>query len=168
MLTGLYNRRFGLERLSQDFSRSVRSKEPLGVILFDIDHFKTVNDTHGHHAGDEVLKVVAQSVVRSPRGRHVTRYGGEEFLAVLPAAGEDDVRHMGERIRRVVEEGHTVAGVVEVHVTISLGAISVPHVDATDLDDLIRRTDAAMYQAKNARPQPTGVCLTHKALNAQL
>ena len=150
-LTGLYNRRFGLERLSQDFSRSVRSKEPLGVILFDIDHFKAVNDTHGHHTGDEVLRMVAQSVKRVLReGDTLMRYGGEEFLAVLPAAGEDDVRDMGERIRRVVEESHTVAGVVEVRVTISLGAISFPHVDATDLDDLIRRTDAAMYQAKNA------------------
>jgi diguanylate cyclase (GGDEF)-like protein len=150
-LTGLYNRRFGLERLSQEFSRSVRSHEPLGVILFDIDHFKAVNDVHGHQTGDQVLKVVAQSVKRVLReGDTLMRYGGEEFLAVLPGAGEVDMRSMGERIRRVVEESRTVSGPVDIRVTISLGAVSFPSVDAADLDDLIRRADAAMYEAKKA------------------
>jgi diguanylate cyclase (GGDEF)-like protein len=78
------------------------------------------------------------------------RYGGEEFLAVLPGAGESDVRVLGERLRRVVEESLTTAGSVEIRVTVSLGAISFPSVDATDLDDLIRRADSAMYEAKKA------------------
>jgi two-component system cell cycle response regulator len=150
-LTGLYNRRFGLERLSQEFSRSVRSKEPLGLILFDIDHFKTVNDTHGHQTGDHVLKAVAdlaKGVLRE--GDTLLRYGGEEFLAVLPGAGEADVCGLGERIRRVIESSVITDAAVEVLVTVSLGAMSFPAVDVTDLDDLIRQTDAAMYNAKKA------------------
>ena len=150
-LTGLYNRRFGLERLSQEFSRSVRSKEPLGVVLFDIDHFKAVNDTYGHQTGDQVLKTVADAVKNVLReGDTLMRYGGEEFLAVLPGAGEVDVRGLGERIRRVVESTVTHVDHVEVAVTISLGAVSFPSVNVTDLDDMIRQADAAMYDAKKA------------------
>ncbi len=150
-LTGLYNRRFGLERLSQEFSRTIRSQEPLGVVLFDIDHFKAVNDTYGHDAGDRVLKAVADGVKGVLReGDTLMRYGGEEFLAVLPGAGEDDVRNLGERIRRVVESIAVAEGAAEIRVTISLGAASFPSVDVTDMEDLIRQSDAAMYNAKNA------------------
>lgn len=150
-LTGLYNRRFGLERLSQEFSRSVRSQEPLGVVLFDIDHFKSVNDTYGHQPGDEVLKAVANSVKSVLReGDTLMRYGGEEFLAVLPGAGEADVRNLGERIRRVVESTVVKVDHVELTVTISLGATSFPSLNVTDLDELIRQADAAMYDAKNS------------------
>jgi two-component system cell cycle response regulator len=150
-LTGLYNRRFGLERLSQEFSRSVRSNEPLGVVLFDVDNFKTVNDTYGHEAGDRVLKVVANSVKAVLReGDTLMRYGGEEFLAVLPAAGEADVRGLGERIRRVVESSVVAIGAAEIRVTVSLGAVSLPILDVADIDDLIRHADDAMYRSKTA------------------
>ena len=150
-LTGLYNRRFGLERLSQDFSRSVRSKEPLGAVLFDIDHFKAVNDTYGHEAGDQVLKAVADAVKSVLReGDTLMRYGGEEFLAILPGAGEADVGQLGERIRRVVESTTAVFGQQSMSVTTSLGAVSFPSVNVTDMDDLIRQADTAMYEAKNA------------------
>jgi diguanylate cyclase (GGDEF)-like protein len=150
-LTDLYNRRFGLERLSQEFSRSVRSKEPLGVILFDIDHFKEVNDTHGHQAGDQVLRAVADGVKRVLReGDTLVRYGGEEFLAVLPGAGAPDLHNLGERIRRVVESTVVTDATVGIRVTVSLGAVPFPTIDVTDIDDLIRRADAAMYHAKKA------------------
>lgn len=148
-LTGLYNRRFGLERLSQDFSRSVRSNEPLGVALFDIDHFKSINDTYGHQVGDTVLKTIATNVKRVLReGDTLMRYGGEEFLAVLPGAGGADLQTVGERMRRVVESSVIVDSGTEVRVTISLGGVSFPSADVTDLDDLIRKADAAMYNAK--------------------
>ncbi len=150
-LTGLFNRRFGLERLSQDFSRSVRSKEPLGLVMFDIDHFKAVNDTYGHQTGDEVLKTVATAVNSVLReGDTLLRYGGEEFMAVLPGAGENDVRRLGERIRRVVEASVVTELSAEIRVTVSLGAASFPSIDVDDMDDLIRRADQAMYDAKNA------------------
>lgn len=150
-LTGLLNRRFGLERLSQEFSRAVRSGDPLGVVLFDIDHFKVVNDAYGHQAGDKVLKAVAEAVTGVLReGDVLMRYGGEEFMAVLPGAGESDVESLGERIRRVVEACTVTQGPMTVRVTVSLGAASFPSVDVTDTDDLIRLADEAMYVAKQA------------------
>jgi diguanylate cyclase (GGDEF)-like protein len=150
-LTGLYNRRFGLERLSEDFSRAVRSHEPLGLIMFDIDHFKSINDNYGHHAGDKVLMGVADAargVLRD--GDTLMRYGGEEFLAVLPGAGPDDLNDLGERIRRVVESTVTTDKHQELRVTISLGAVAFPSTDVTDTEDLVRHADAAMYVAKTA------------------
>ncbi len=148
-LTGLYNRRFGLERLSEEFSRSVRSNEPLGVVLFDIDNFKSVNDTYGHQAGDNVLKLIAENVKGVLReGDTLMRYGGEEFLAVLPGAGEADLRSGGERMREIVESSLIIESGSEIRVTISLGAVSFPGTDVADLDDLIRMADAAMYSAK--------------------
>ncbi len=150
-VTGLRNRRSGLERLSDAVDRSVRTNEQLGVVLFDIDHFKNVNDTYGHQVGDEVLNAVAkaaQSVLR--QGDTLMRYGGEEFLAVLPAAGGDDIRRLGERLRRVVESTAVQVGQLQVGVTISLGAASFPSEHATDLDDLIRHADSAMYESKES------------------
>ena len=150
-LTGLVNRRFGLERLGEEFSRAVRSNEPLGIVMFDIDHFKSVNDTYGHQAGDRVLRVVADAAKGVLReGDTLMRYGGEEFLAVLPGAGNDDLSQLGERIRREVEAAVTTDQHQEVQVTVSLGAVGFPSTDVTDVDDLIRHADAAMYVAKSA------------------
>ncbi len=150
-LTGLFNRRFGLERLGEEFSRSVRSKEPLGVMLFDIDHFKAINDTHGHQAGDRVLASVAEASRRVLRdGDTLLRYGGEEFLAVLPGAGPDDLQDLSERVRRTVESTVVTDDSRELRVTVSVGAISFPTTDVTDTEDLVRHADAAMYVSKSA------------------
>jgi len=121
----------------------------LGVVLFDIDHFKSVNDTYGHQVGDDVLKSIAQNVKDVLReGDTLMRYGGEEFLVVLPGAGDADLRTLGERMRRIVEPSVIFDSGAEVRVTISLGGISFPSTDAANLDDLIRKADAAMYNAK--------------------
>jgi diguanylate cyclase (GGDEF)-like protein len=150
-LTGLYNRRLGLERLGEELSRSNRLAEPLGVVLFDIDHFKVVNDTYGHQTGDRVLRAVADAVGAILRDSDtLVRYGGEEFLALLPSADEVDVRQLSERIRAAVESCTVVDGLVEVSVTVSVGAISHPGTGPADVDDLIRQADTAMYAAKNA------------------
>lgn len=150
-LTGLANRRFGLERLAQEFSRAVRAREPFGVVLFDIDHFKSINDTFGHQAGDQVLRTVAdaaRSVLRE--GDTLMRYGGEEFLAVLPGAGSEDLHELGERIRREVEGRVIRDQHHQIRVTVSLGAVGFPSNDVADIDDLIRQADAAMYLAKSS------------------
>jgi len=99
-LTGVANRRAGLTRLEQEFRKSQRSEQPLGVIMVDIDHFKKVNDRHGHLAGDAVLREVAGAVSDVLRkGDFLIRYGGEEFLAVLPGAGSSAIEVIAERIR---------------------------------------------------------------------
>jgi two-component system cell cycle response regulator len=150
-LTGLANRRFGLERLAQEFGRAVRAREPLGVILFDIDHFKSINDTYGHQVGDQVLRTVADAargVLRE--GDTLMRYGGEEFLAVLPGAGSEDLHELGERVRREIEGRVIRDQHHQIRVTVSLGAVAFPSTDVANLDDLIRQADAAMYHAKSS------------------
>jgi two-component system cell cycle response regulator len=95
-LTGAYNRRLGIARLHEEFGRAVRMAVPLGVLMFDLDHFKPVNDTYGHLAGDRVLVRVgklARSVMHD--GDIMVRYGGEEFLAILPGASRNDLSQVG-------------------------------------------------------------------------
>ena len=100
-VTGIYNRRFGLGRLHEEFGRAVRANAPIGILMLDIDHFKAVNDTYGHLVGDRLLKsvcVIARSGIRE--GDVLLRYGGEELLAVLQAASADELSLLGARLRR--------------------------------------------------------------------
>ena len=150
-LTGAYNRRFGTARLHEEWARSVRSEVPLGLIGFDLDHFKAVNDTHGHLAGDRVLRdasSAARMVIRE--GDVLVRTGGEEFLVVLPGAGPDDVSAVAERIRRAVGAISVPSGDSRIGVTVSLGAASVPSTPADTPDDLVALVDEALYEAKAA------------------
>ncbi len=150
-MTGLSNRRSGLERLRQALKTSEQEQQPLGVVLFDIDRFKSVNDTYGHQIGDEVIHAVAVSATSSLRdGDTLMRYGGEEFLAILPGAGNATVREVAERIRRVVESTTISVDQSEIRVTISLGAVTLDAEASTRLDDVIRQADAAMYESKKS------------------
>jgi two-component system, cell cycle response regulator len=150
-LTGVYNRRFGMARLHEEFGRAVRQTVPLGVLMFDIDHFKSVNDTYGHLVGDRVLLRIAKlsrSVMRE--GDIMIRYGGEEFLAVLPAASRDDVRDVGERLRRLVAEASIRDGDQSISVTISIGGTSYPETDVEGEQELVKLADEALYAAKES------------------
>lgn len=150
-LTGIYNRRFGLARLKEEFKRSVRQTNPLGLLLFDLDHFKNINDTYGHLVGDRILIRIAktaQSVMRE--GDILLRFGGEEFLAVLPGASKEDAREIGERIRRKVEETSLVDGDQTIRVTISVGVSAFPELDVEDENRLIDLADQALYAAKTS------------------
>lgn len=148
-LTNCYNRRFGFLRLREEFTRAQRSEQPLGVILFDIDHFKAVNDTYGHLIGDRALAGVAQEGKRCLReGDVLVRYGGEEFVCILPGASIDASQAISERIRRAVE-GLVVQDRAEViHCTVSLGYTSFPAARAEDETGLIKIVDDALYRAK--------------------
>jgi diguanylate cyclase (GGDEF)-like protein len=147
--TGLYNRRFGMSRLQEEFSRAVRTGSPLGLLMFDIDHFKKVNDTYGHLVGDRVIKQIAQ-VARSAtrQGDLIMRYGGEEVLMVLPGASVQDSATVAERLRSSVEETRIVAGDQCVRIAVSIGGVGFPSCGATDETDLIRIADQALYAAK--------------------
>ncbi len=149
-LTGIYNRRFGLGRLREEFGRAVRAQTPLGVLMLDIDHFKAINDTYGHLAGDRLLKAVAAIARSSLReGDVLLRYGGEEFAAVLPAASAADLRALGERLRRAVEDFSLAEGEKTVHVTVSVGGAAYPDPTIDNEDTLIRLADEALYRAKD-------------------
>jgi two-component system cell cycle response regulator len=150
-LTGIYNRRFGLGRLHEEFGRAVRIAAPLGVLMLDIDHFKAVNDTYGHLVGDKVLKSVCAIVRSSLReGDVLLRYGGEELLAVMPAASTEDLRHMGERLRRTVEDSSVSDGQRTVRVTLSAGGAAYPNQTVEHEEGLTRLADEALYQAKES------------------
>lgn len=150
-LTGWYNRRFGLQRLAEEFQRSSRSGDPLAVLMMDLDHFKAINDTYGHLVGDRVLQAVTSAVRLSLREGDVSiRYGGEEFLLVLPAAGASDIAKTAERVRRTVadteihESGHRLA------ITVSIGGACLPDPRAATAIELIGLADSALYVAKSS------------------
>ena len=148
-LTDAYNRRFGLGRLREEYSRAVRAEAPFGILMVDIDHFKAVNDTYGHLVGDRVLRAVAGACRRVVReGDVLVRYGGEEFLVLLPGAGHDDVMQIGERIRRAVSETSVVDGASRLSVTVSVGATTFRDTVETP-DALVALADRALYEAKD-------------------
>ncbi|MCB2227242.1 MAG: GGDEF domain-containing protein [Desulfarculaceae bacterium] len=150
-LTGVYNRRFGLSRLSEEFGRAVRDNSPLGVVMLDLDHFKSVNDTYGHLVGDRVLvhlAKLARAVLRE--GDVLVRYGGEEFLAILPAASRNDCQQVAERLRRRLAESALKDGEQEIRITLSAGVASTPEVSVDSPNDLVSQADQALYQAKEA------------------
>lgn len=146
-LTGLHNRGYFLELATRECAVAARHQRPLAVVMIDIDHFKEVNDTLGHQAGDEVLRRLGR-IVRSQRrtGDIVGRYGGEEFILLLPETRADQALEVAEHLRREVaaEVVETAAG--KIPFTISAGVAQLEP-DAT-LDDTIRRADHAMYAAK--------------------
>jgi two-component system chemotaxis response regulator CheY len=152
-LTGLFNRRAIQERAEADLSRALREQTPLSVALLDIDHFKAVNDTHGHDVGDQALRLVAEVLTANIRGYDaVGRWGGEEFLVVLPGDSLIDAAIVAERIRvSVTEITLELAGGKRLPLTASLGIASWPGTASQPLtlDQLIHQADEALYRAKS-------------------
>jgi len=148
-LTGLDNRRYLEERLEEAFGHSRRLKEPLAVVLCDLDRFKSVNDTHGHQAGDAVLKQLARILKQEAREiDRVGRYGGEEFMLLLPGTVLDAAVTFAERARKAVE-AHTFSfdgGTLQR--TMSCGVAAWPHPRIEDCDALVKAADDALYVAK--------------------
>ena len=148
-LTNIYNRRFGLGRLEEEYSRVVRDNASLAVIMLDIDNFKVVNDTYGHMLGDKVIMNVVRCIKSHLReGDVLVRYGGEEFLLILPGASMEDGRLVGERIRRTIGDSLMQEGELQIGQTVSLGLAAVPDSRLECGDDLIRLADEALYMAK--------------------
>jgi diguanylate cyclase (GGDEF)-like protein len=150
-LTGLWNRRYLHQRLEEEMSRTERHGSPLACVMLDLDHFKSINDTHGHAAGDQVLKEVAVIMRRHIRKSDIAvRYGGEEFVLVLFSNNSHGASTVAERIRSDVE-GHDIqVGDQKIRVTTSIGVTSFPEPGVTTSDELMRRADAALYRAKEA------------------
>jgi diguanylate cyclase (GGDEF)-like protein len=149
-LTGLFNRRYLRRALDSEISRSMRHTRTFSLILLDVDHFKIYNDTHGHLAGDEVLRGVARILQEIGRTEHLcARYGGEEFVVLMPEANHKAALAAAERIRRAVEEYKFDERETQPEgaVTVSLGVATFPQ-DGPDGDALIGRADAALYHAK--------------------
>jgi diguanylate cyclase (GGDEF)-like protein len=150
-LTGLRNRRYADELLAIEVLRARRYRSPLSVLMADVDHFKRVNDEHGHAAGDEVLRGVADRLRDTLRATDVgARYGGEEFLVILAQNDAEGAALFGERWRQAVETaGFPLPGGRQVSVTISVGVASFAPGIGTG-PELVAEADAALYAAKQA------------------
>ena len=150
-LTGLYNRRYLEVHLRSALARAAASEKPVCLFLFDIDHFKIINDTYGHDAGDDVLRSFAERLREGVRGVDlVSRHGGEEFVLVMPDTDADYAASVAERLRSDVErEPFVTRSGAQIPVTVSVG-IAEWHGPSDTPDDLIRRADSALFSAKRA------------------
>jgi diguanylate cyclase (GGDEF)-like protein len=149
-LTGLSNRAEVLDRLRQELDRSSRESSNLGLVMADIDHFKDINDSLGHAAGDVVLAEVAGRMRGASRSYDVIgRYGGEEFLIILPGCDEANALRQAERIRTVLTDQAVALPQGSVSVTLSLGVAAREKGGIGDVQSLIRAADAALYRAKS-------------------
>lgn len=152
-LTGLYNRRYLASHLSAMFDRAFWTGRPLSVMILDLDHFKAVNDTHGHDAGDKVIQEFAERIRASVRGIDLAcRYGGEEFLIAMPDTEKEFARLVAERLRQEVAAGSVVlnGGRDELKVTVSIGIASTEDGSKDDTaQKLVKRADEALYAAKS-------------------
>ncbi len=148
-LTGLFNRRFLMEALDKEVQRARRKDGQVALLLLDIDHFKRVNDTHGHLQGDVVLQKVALHIQKELRSYDVAaRYGGEEFVAVLPDTSLKEAFNVADRIRLSVQGMRFAGSLSNEQVTVSLGVALFPSPCFDDIDGLLRSADEALYQAK--------------------
>jgi diguanylate cyclase (GGDEF)-like protein len=152
-LTDLPNRRSFFSRLQSEFTRSARYGRPLSLVMLDLDHFKDVNDTHGHMVGDAVLRhlsAIMRGCVRE--ADMIARYGGEEFVILLPETERDGAAYIAERVRCEVDDAPYKLETGEiVHVTVSLGVACIAAgEEIPDIDKLLQNADEALYKAKNS------------------
>jgi diguanylate cyclase (GGDEF)-like protein len=152
-LTGLYNRKFFMERLVEELAWAGRYNEPLSFIILDIDHFKRINDTYGHSCGDEILTQLSMTLGSALRAHDVVaRYGGEEFVVLLANTDLDAAVTVAEKLRATVQESDFLCRdmTIELPVTISIGVASTGGDFEVSPDSLIVRADQALYEAKAA------------------
>src|SRR5690606_2695640 len=148
-LTGALNKRYFLDRLELEVDHAVRHGRSLSLLLMDIDHFKQVNDTHGHLAGDAVLRgvsAVIAPVVR--RGDVFARYGGEEFALIMRSAGLETAAGLAEQVRHALAERRFDSDAGVLRVTISIGVVSLAAASEGTPTGLLAAADAALYRAK--------------------
>jgi diguanylate cyclase (GGDEF)-like protein len=147
-LTHLWNRSAMMDLLEKELSRSARDTTSLGVVIADLDHFKLINDTHGHGVGDLALQEVAERMRRSVREYdHIGRHGGEEFLIVLPGADAHSARMLADRMRLAIKSEPLVVGGLQVRLSCSFGCTAIRG-GARSAAELIRTADEALYAAK--------------------
>jgi two-component system cell cycle response regulator len=150
-LTGLYNRRYMMAHLESMLQRYAREKKPMSLMILDIDHFKQVNDTYGHGAGDEVLREFAGRIARGIRGIDLAaRLGGEEFVVVMPETDLSVAGNVAERLRKSIEQPDVPSEAAKqaLSITCSIG-VAQTRLGATEAADLLERADRALYAAKH-------------------
>jgi diguanylate cyclase (GGDEF)-like protein len=146
-LTGAYNRRYLTEQLDYQISTYFRTEQPFSIVSIDIDHFKRINDQHGHDIGDVVLKGISHVMSQTLREIDIYgRWGGEEFLCILPNTDTEEALVCAERLRNNVKQAQFNEALSDLHVTASFGVTSTHHGDS--VMDMLKRADLALYQSK--------------------
>jgi len=150
-LTNLWNRSAIFKILEEEVERSSREKTPLGAIMIDIDHFKDINDSCGHLAGDAVLVAISRRLMDNVRPYDkIGRYGGDELLIVLPHSSRENLKIIADRLQKSIEEKKfVIPGHDPLKVTISIGGTSYDGMNKKAVDSLIQESDTALYEAKN-------------------
>ena len=146
-LTGVLNRRHFFELAEQEFDRSQRYNRKISIILFDIDHFKEINDTFGHVAGDQLLQTIADRFIKNLRQMDIFgRYGGDEFVILLPETDIEQARQAAERLHQAVtlEPIETSRGTIPIQISIGVASL----INSDDMEKLLIQTDQALYKAK--------------------
>jgi diguanylate cyclase (GGDEF)-like protein/PAS domain S-box-containing protein len=148
-ITGLYNRRYMEEALKQHLSRVTRHLHPLGIVMIDIDHFKSFNDVHGHAAGDQILRELGRFLQSHVRGEDTAcRYGGEEFILIMPDVFLEAAKNRAEQLRQAAKELRVEdAGQLYAGITLSIGVALYP-VHGRTIENVLRAADSALYRAK--------------------
>ncbi|HUJ61723.1 MAG TPA: GGDEF domain-containing protein [Kofleriaceae bacterium] len=150
-LTKLFNKRYLLDRLDSELKFAVRHEAALSLIMLDLDHFKRINDTQGHLAGDAVLSHLASVLTRAVRNEDVVaRFGGEEFAIVLRAIGIEHAAGLAERLRKLIENTAIPFQGRELKATVSIGVAGYPSTPVKTPDQLVEAADQALYRAKHA------------------
>ncbi|PCI28324.1 MAG: hypothetical protein COB67_06650 [SAR324 cluster bacterium] len=158
-LTGIYNRRYLLEQMQKEWARSRRYQYPIALILFDVDHFKLFNDHYGHQTGDQVLRLMAQTSQSILRDSDIMgRYGGEEFLIMLPETSVFNAALVAEKIRALVEKLEFTQEGDKLRIAVSLGVAGRKKETRETMESVIQRVDQAMYQAKHAGRNQVYIC----------
>jgi two-component system cell cycle response regulator len=161
-LTKAFNKRYFTERLESEYQYAIRHDTPLSLVFLDIDHFKKINDAHGHQAGDYVLVQLAGLVINALRNEDIfARYGGEEFAIISRGIDTDDGAALAERLRRAVEEHDFTYDGARMSVTISVGVARAPRPGVHSPGELIALADETMYEAK--RSGRNRVCVAAQA-----
>ncbi len=156
-LTGLFNRRHMIDSAERELARFQRSQHPIALLLLDIDHFKAINDNHGHEVGDKVLVEVANDIKATLRNQDlIARWGGEEFLAILPDTDLEQARGIAERVRQALMQQRWCFAGKPVAVTISAGVSAFQ--DGDELKSAINRADKALYRSKENGRNRVEVC----------
>ena len=150
-LTRIFNKKYFLDTLRKEFAYCLRHRVPLSMLMFDVDHFKKINDTYGHQAGDYVLARIAQRVADTVRVEDLfARYGGEEFALMLRESSDDQAVICAERCRKAVDGSDFNFGGTPIKVTISVGIATLLDSDFSQPEDLIAAADKYLYRAKRA------------------
>jgi diguanylate cyclase (GGDEF)-like protein len=149
-LTQLFNRGYWEECLRQEYNRIRRTGVASSLVIFDIDHFKRINDSFGHQAGDDVIRMTAQKLMDTQRGTDISgRYGGEEFVIILIQTSEDGALYFAERLRKIIEALTIEYEENRINYTVSLGIAEFSN-DLKSYSEWLERADRALYEAKNS------------------